>query len=137
VAVAVDAVPFVVLDEAYRIVEVSPAAQAAFGPLRGRDVFESFPDSRPLFLPYYEQARRSGEVVEYTQYYSGYVIKMRVVPAGSMLTVYWEQLYMLDVLTLEGLRASIHAVLDTLKAQEDVLHRETVRRSLRVVQGGP
>ena len=134
-AVAVDAVPFVVLDEAYKIVEVSPAA-GAVGPLRGQDVFEIFPGSRPLFLPYYEQARRSGEVVEFTQYYGGYVTNTKAVPAGNLLTVYWEPLYMLDVLTLEGLRSSLLTMLDILQAPDDALHRGAVRRSLRVVQGG-
>jgi hypothetical protein len=42
---------------------------------------------------------------------------------------------MLDVLTLDGLRDSLHDVLDTLQAREDSLHREVVRRSLRVVKG--
>jgi hypothetical protein len=137
VAVAVEAVPFVVLDEAFKIVEVSPAAEAGFGPLRGRNVFESFPGSRPLFLPYYEEALESGDVVEFAQYYDGYVMDMKVVPAGRMLTVYWERLCMLDVLTLQGLSASLFAVLETLEARENALRREVVRRSLRLVRGDP
>jgi PAS domain-containing protein len=136
VAVAVGVDAFLVLDEAYRIVEVSPAARAIFGPLQGRDVFESFPDSRPLFLPYYEQARRSGEVVEFTQYYGGYVMRLKAVPAASMLTVSWEKLHVLDVHTLEGLRDSLVTMLDILEARDDAQHREAVRRALRVVQGG-
>ncbi len=136
-AVAVEAVPFVVLDEAFKIVEVSPAAEAGFGPLRGRNVFESFPGSRPLFLPYYEEALESGDVVEFAQYYDGYVMDMKVVPAGRMLTVYWERLCMLDVLTLQGLSASLFAVLETLEARENALRREVVRRSLRLVRGDP
>ena len=135
-AVAVDAAAFVTLDEADRIVEVSPAAGAVFGPLRGQDVFESFPESRPLFLPYFEQARRTGEVVEFTQYYGGYLSDLKAVPAGKLLTVYWEQCYMLDVLTLDGLRDSLRTVLEALEAREDGM-RHGVRRSLRVVDGSP
>jgi PAS domain-containing protein len=136
VAVAVGVDAFLVLDDAYRIVEVSPAAGAVFGSLQGRDVFESFPDSRPLFLPYYEQARRSGEAVEFTQYYGGYVLNLKAVPAASMLTVSWEKLHVLDVHTLEGLRDSLVTMLDILEARDDAQHREAVRRALRVVQGG-
>jgi hypothetical protein len=136
VAVAVGANAFLVLDDAYRIVEVSPAARGIFGHLHGRDVFESFPDSRPLFLPYYEQARRSGEVVEFTQYYGGYVMKLKAVPAASTLTVSWEKLHVLDFHTLEGLRDSLVTMLDILEARDDAQHREAVRRALRVVQGG-
>ena len=136
-AVAVDAAAFVILDEAYRIVEVSPAAGAVFGPLRGQDVFESFPGSRPLFLPYYEQARLTGEVVEFTQYYGGYVANVKAVPSGSMLTVYWDRWYTIDVLTLEGLRDSLRTVIDALRGREDALRGDGVRGSLRVVQSGP
>jgi len=43
---------------------------------------------------------------------------------------------MLDVLTLDGLRATLQSVLEALGASEDALRRETVRRSLSVVGGG-
>jgi hypothetical protein len=135
VAVAVTEAPHVVLDENYRIVEVSPAAQAGFGPLLGQDVMASFPDSRPLFRPYYDHARQTGEVVEFVQYYDGYVVQLKVVPDGGRLTVFWETLCILDVLTLDGLQASLHTVLRTLAAAEEALHRDHVRRSLRIIGG--
>jgi hypothetical protein len=118
VAVAVEAIPYVVLDEQYRIVEVSWAAEAGVGPLCGQNLLDCFPGSRPLFLPYLKEAQRTGRVVKFAQYFEGS-----------------ERLCMLDVLTLDGLRASLHAVLDTLRAREDALHREVVRSSLRVVKG--
>jgi PAS domain-containing protein len=133
VAVAVEQAPHIVLDEDYRIVEVSPAAEAGFGHLRGQNVLESFPDSRPLFLPYYERARRTGAVLEFAQYYDGYVLHLTVVPSGQTLTVFWDTPYMLDVLTLDGLRASLQSMLETLRASEDATRRESVRRSLSVV----
>jgi hypothetical protein len=136
VAVAVEAIPQVVLDEQYRIVEASPAAEVGFGRLRGHNLLERFPGSRPLFLPYLKLAQRTGRVVTFAQYFNGYVGEVKIVPTESTLTVSWERLCMLDVLTLDGLRASLHAVLDTLRVREDALHREVARSSLRVVEGG-
>lgn len=127
--------PHVILDEEYRIVEVGPAAQAGFGPLLGQNVLECFPGSRPLFLPYYEEARRTREVVEFAQFYDGYIMRLRAVPEGSRLTVSWETLGMLDVLTLDGLRMSLQAALQAVTDSEEALRRESVRRSLRVVEG--
>jgi hypothetical protein len=135
VAVAVEAAPFVVLDEQLRIIEASPAAQAGVAPLCGQRVLDCFPGSRPLFLPYLKEAQRTGRVVKFAQYFNGYVADVKIVPAGRTLTVSWERLEILDVLTLDGLRASLRSVLDTLRAREDALHREVVRRSLRVVEG--
>ena len=135
VAVAVQAIPYVVLDERYRIVEVGRAAEAGLGPLCGRNILECFPGSSPLFLPYLKEAQRTGRVVRFAQYFNGYVAEVTIVPAETTLTVSWERLCMLDVLTLDGLRESLHAVLDTLQASEDSLHREVVRSSLRVVKG--
>jgi hypothetical protein len=137
VAVAVEATPQVVLDEHYRIVEVSRAAEAALGPLCGRNLLDCFPGSRPLFLPYLKEAQRTGRVVQFAQYFNGYVAEVTIVPHETTLSVSWERLCMLDVLTLDGLRASLHTVLDTLQAREDAVHRAVVRSSLRVVKGGP
>lgn len=135
-AVAVEAFPTVVLDEQYRIVGVSRAAEAGLGPLCGQNLLDCFPGSRPLFLPYMKEAQRTGRVVRFAQYFDGYVAEWKIVPAETTLTLSWERLCMLDVLTLDGLRASLHNVLDALRAKEDALHREVVRSSLRVVQGG-
>jgi PAS domain-containing protein len=135
VAVAVTEAPYVVLDEDYQIVEVGQAAQAGFGPLLGQNITDSFPDSRPLFRPYYRKAQRTGEVVEFVQYYDGYVVHLKVVPDGRKLTVSWETLCILDVLTLDGLQASLRSVLQTLADVEETLHRDQVRRTLRVVGG--
>lgn len=134
-AVAVTELPHVVLDEEYRIVEVNQAARAGLGPLLGESILESFPGARPLFLPYYEQARRTGETVEFVQYYDGYVAHLKVVPDGQQLTVYWETLCILDVLTLDGLRASLRTALKTLADAEAALQRDQIRSTLRVVGG--
>jgi hypothetical protein len=135
VAVAVEGTPYIVLDEEYRIVEISLAAEAGFAPLRGQKVFDCFAGSRPLFLPYYEEARRTRKVVMFPQYYDGYFMRMRAVPDGSRLVVSWEVLGMLDVLTLDGLQMSIETALKALTDSEDALRRESVRSTLQVVGG--
>jgi hypothetical protein len=135
VAVAVQTAPYVVLDERYRIVEVGQAAEAWLGPLCGQNLLDCLPGSRPLFLPYLKEAQRTGRVVRFAQYFNGYVAEVKIVPAETTLTVSWDRLCMLDVLTMDGLRDSLHSVLDTLQAREDALHREVVRSSLRVVEG--
>ena len=135
-AVTVVEVPSVVLDEDYRIVEVGPAAQAGFGPLLGQNVFDCFPGSRSLFRPYYEKARRTGRVVEFAQYYDGYVTHVTVIPAGPRLTVHWETLCILDVLTHDGLRSSLTEAIAALEERETKIRREQTRDSLRVVEGG-
>lgn len=134
-AVAVDGIPYLVLDEEYRIVEVGPAAQAGFAPLAGQNVLDCFPGSRPLFLPYYEEARRRRKVVEFAQFYDGYIMRVRAAPEGPRLTVSWETLGMLDVLTLDGLRMSLQAALQAVTDSEETLRRESVRSSLQVVGG--
>lgn len=135
VAVAVDENPYLVLDEDYRIVEIGPAAQAGFAPMRGQKVFDCFAGSRPLFLPYYEAARKTRKVVQFAQYYDGYIMRIRAAPEGSRLVVSWEVLGMLDVLTLDGLRMSLKMALKALTDSEEALRRESVRSALQVVGG--
>ena len=50
--------------------------------------------------------------------------------------MYWERLCVLDLLTLDGLLASLDSALETLQAREDAVRRDVVRRSLRVIEGG-
>jgi PAS fold len=136
VAVTVTQAPFVVLDEDYRIVGVGPAAAAMFGPLAGRRLWECFPGSEPLFKPYYEQAREGGEPVEFVQFYEGTVARIRAVPTGDRLELYWERLLHLDTLTLDGVRSSIAEAIGLLDEREaDILRRE-MRGILRVIEGG-
>jgi hypothetical protein len=133
VAVTVQQSPFVVLDETNVIIEVSPAARAGYGHLLGCDAFAVYPETRPLFLPHYDKARHTQRTVEFAQYYDGYVSHVTVIPAGPTLTVRWEQLCVLDVLTLDGLRASLQTALDKLATAEESIRRAELRRSLRVV----
>jgi hypothetical protein len=136
VAVAVEAAPWVLLDDEYRVVETSWPADAGVGPHCGQNLLDFFPGSRPLFLPYLKEAQRTRRIVKFAQYFEGYVAEVRIVPDGGSLTLVWEQLGTLDVMTMDGLRASLRKALDTLRAREDALRREVVRGTLRVVEGG-
>ncbi|HWQ24198.1 MAG TPA: hypothetical protein VNK94_08850 [Gaiellaceae bacterium] len=128
-AVAASHTPFLVLDERDVIVEVGPPAQAQFEHLLGCCVWESFPGSRELFRPHYERARRTGQPVEFVQFFAGHVARVRAVPAaGGRLELSWESIAVLDVLTLEGLRSSLDAALA-------ILERRCRRNSLRVLEG--
>ena len=135
-AVAVEEAPSVVLDDEYRIVEVSAAAEAALGLLRGRSILDSFPGSAPLFRPHYERARRTGERQEFVQYYDAYVVRVTVDPGPEGLTVSWTTLCALDLVTIDGLRESLAVAVSTLERADAERRRADVRRSLRVVEGG-
>ena len=127
--------PFVVLDEDYLIVEVEASAEAGFGPLLGRCVWDCFPGSEPMYRPYYERARRSGQPVELAQYYGGYLTRVRAVPREGRTTVYWQTLCMLDTRSLDSLRSSLTEAMAALDEWEAQLERERVRGSLRVIEG--
>jgi hypothetical protein len=66
----------------------------------------------------------------------GRVVQVTVEPDGTRLVVSWRTLEILDVLTLDGLRDSLHRVVRTLDEAEARLRRSEVRRSLRVLDGG-
>jgi len=135
VAVAVEQEPFLVLDDDYRIVEVGPAAEAGFGPLLGRCVWDCFPGSESMYRPYYERARRSRQPIELAQYYGGYLTRVKAVPTESKITVYWQTLCILDTRSLDRLRTSLTEAIAALDEWKAELERERVRSSLRVIEG--
>ncbi len=136
-AVAVEQAPFLVLDEEYRIVEVGPAAEATFAPLIGQIVFDCFADARGLYQPYYERARATGKIVEFAQYYDGYVMVIKAEPVeDGRLAVAWEILGMLDTMNLDALRLSLGRVLTKLEEHEKRARLERGLASLRVIDGG-
>jgi len=129
--------PFVVLDEGDRIVGVGPHAESQFGPLVGTSLWECFPGSEALFKPYYDAARRSGEPLEFVQFYDGNVARVRAVPReDGQLELHWAHLARLDTLTLSSLADTLEESLELLEAQGWDGQRETVRRALRVIEGG-
>jgi hypothetical protein len=129
--------PFVVLDAGDNIVGVGPDAESQFGPLVGASLWECFPGSEPLFRPYYDEARRTGEPVEFVQFYDGNVARVRAVPAGTdLLELYWERITRLDTLTLEGLLETLDESLAVLDDQRASVDREGLRKALRLIEGG-
>jgi len=136
VAVAVEQEPFVVLDEEYRIVEVGPAAEAGYGPLLGRCVWDCFPGSASMYRPHYERARRSGQPVELVQYYGGYLTRVKAIPEAGKTTIYWQTLCTLDTRSLDHLRSSLTEAIAALDEWEAELERERVRSCMHLVEGG-
>jgi hypothetical protein len=137
VAVTVTQAPFVVLDEGDRIVGVGPDAESQFGPLVGSIMWDCFPGSEPLFKPYYDAARRSGEPVEFVQFYDGNVARIRAVPrADGTLALYWQLLARIDTRTLGGLAHSLDEALGLLADEQVGVDRQALRNSLRVIKGG-
>jgi len=136
VAVTVEESPSVILDEHDRIVECNRAARPWFEHNLGRSVFACFPGSGPLFQPYYDRARKTGEAVEFAQYFDGRVTRVRAVPCGSRLAVSWETLALLDTTTGERLLASLDHAIERLDAALRELERARAKSSLRVVDGG-
>jgi hypothetical protein len=137
VAVTVKHAPFVTLDTADRIVGVGPHVESQFGPLVGAVVWECFPGSEPLFKPYYDRARRTGEPVDFVQFYDGNVAHLIATPHDDgRLDLAWEQLARLDTTTLKTLAASLVASLEHLDAERDSGLRHDLRKTLRVIEGG-
>jgi hypothetical protein len=130
--------PFVVLDEGDRIVGVGPHAESQFGPLVGASMWDCFPGSEPLFKPYYDSARRSGEPVEFVQFYDGNVARIRALPVGDgRLELEWEQLSRLDTLTLESLSETLDEALELLGGESEGRRHPTLgRAALHIIEGG-
>lgn len=136
VAVAVSDALVLVLDEDYRAVEMSPAFRAGCGLAPGDSALEGLPISRSVFVQFCEHARRTGEAVDLVEFGGGRVLHIRVAPRDERLHTSWQTLGILDTLTMDGLRASLRSIAETLAGTEDTLGRERVRRSLRLVGGG-
>lgn len=136
-AVTVEHAAFVTLDTGDRIVGVGPHAESQFGPLVGSVMWDCFPGAEPLFKPYYDRARRSGETVEFVQFYDGYVARIRATPrTGGGLELTWEQLARIDTTTLGDLTDSLTASLELLDEEQRGVQREERRKALRLIEGG-
>ena len=136
-AVTVEQSPFVVIDREDRIVGVGPHAESQFGPLLGSVMWECFPGAEQLFKPYYDQARRSGETVEFVQFYDGYVVRVRAAPrAGDELELSWEQLARIDMVSLDALAETLATSLQVLDDEQRDARRDQLRRTLTLIEGG-
>jgi hypothetical protein len=125
-----------VLDEDYRILEVTPSVQSVFGDFVGQNIWELFPGSHAIFSAYLEAAHRTGEPVEFVHFYRGTVVRIEAAPRDGRLHVSWEVLGTVDVSTLESMRASLGDIVSVLTEQEGVPQHEHSRRRLHVVKRG-
>lgn len=129
--------PVVVLDEHDRIVEVDAAAEGRLGPLVGAVVWDCYPGSEPLFRPYCDEARRTGEPVDFVQFYDGTVMRITALAAPpGRLELSWELLARLDATTIDSLRTSLADALELLDLETSGAQREQLRRALRLIDGG-
>ena len=109
---------------------------AIFGQLLGRNVFDCFADSTTSTART-RDARATGEVVEFAQYYDGYVMLNTAKPlSDALLAVYWEIIGMLDTMNLDALRLSLSGILAKLEEYEKRTRLEHARTSLQVIEGG-
>lgn len=128
--------PFVVLDEGDTIVGVGSAAASHFGPLVGSVMWDCFPGSEPLFKPYYDTARRTGETVEFVQFYDGHVTRVVATPGPDGLEVGWHSLIHIDTTTVTTFRETLAESLRLLEAESLGAHRDEAPRALRIIEGG-
>ena len=101
---------YYILDAEDRITRVAGATRPSLGPFVGHSIWEASPQAEHLFAPHFEEARATGEEVEFTVFYGGRLARRRVVPAGDTLTVYVTVLRKLDVRTLATLGESLRAI---------------------------
>ncbi len=134
-AVTVEGLPSVVLDEADRIVGCNSAARPWFEHNLGESVYSCFPGSERLFRPYYGRARRTGCPVEFAQYFDGRVVHLHVTPSGTGLEVTWKTLAILDPTTLERLLASLDVAIGRLDDELRALESARAEPALRLVRG--
>jgi len=107
-----------------------------FGAFLGQNVWELFPGSRAIFSSYLEDAHRTGEPVEFVQFYRGTVVRIEAASQDGRLHVSWKVLGAVDVSTLESMRTSLGDIVSLLTEQEDVSQSEHSRPPLHVVEGG-
>ena len=127
---------YIVLDEDYRILEVAQSVQSVFGDFLGQNVWELFPGSHAIFSSYLGDAHRTGEPVEFVQFYRGTVVRIEAAPQDGRLHVSWEVLGAVDVSTLESMRTSLGDIVSLLTEQEGAPQSEHSRPPLHVVEGG-
>jgi hypothetical protein len=133
VAIAVERELRVVFDEEYRVVELNDAAESLFSHLLGEPFWDHYPSARAVFLPYCEEARRTGGEVELVTFFEGSLKRVRYEPDGPNLAATWEVLATIDVSSLDALQESLRDIASAL-AQPAI--RGSSRPILSVVEGG-
>jgi hypothetical protein len=105
---------YVLLDPEDRIVRVGPALDAAMGPFVGQSLWERLPGAQPVYGPRFDEARRTGETVEFTVFYAAQLKRIRATPVGAELVVHVTRIRELDVTSLGTLAASLREMTSEL-----------------------
>lgn len=108
---------YFVLDDEDRVVAVGPRREYADNPFLGHVLWSRLPGAEPLLRPRFDEARRTGQEVEFTTFYAGRTKHIKLIPAADGLAVHVEQLTVLDVRTLATLAQSLKRVEAELDAR--------------------
>jgi hypothetical protein len=109
------------LDADDRVTYVSAEPEVGI-PFLGRVVWERLPESERLLRHRFDEARRTGEEVEFTVFYGGGAKRVRATPSGDSLTVRVESLTVLDVSSLATLAQSLTQIEAELDARASEPH---------------
>jgi hypothetical protein len=121
-----------VLDEDDRVTYVS--AQPEIGiPFLGQIVWERLPESERLLRDRFDEARRTGEEVEFTVFYGGGAKRIQAKPAHGALSVRVEPLTALDVSSLATLAESLRKIEVELAARASEPRDPPAPSSLRAL----
>lgn len=108
---------YFVLDDDDRVIAVGPKWEHADNPFLGHVVWSRLPGAEPLLRPRFDEARRTGQEVEFTTFYAGRAKHMKLIPAADGLAVHVEQLTALDVRSLVTLAESLERIEAELDAR--------------------
>jgi hypothetical protein len=108
--------PSFAVDAADRIVQTCDEhdGMAAF---LGHSLWEYLPQAGPTLKPYFDEARRSGEIVDAAIFYAGRLVDARIVPNGDRLTVHVTRRTALDLSSLRTLAESLSSIEAELAAR--------------------
>jgi hypothetical protein len=126
---------WIVVDDGYRIVEVSLAGVPELADAVGQIAWALFPNARPVFLPYLEEAWHSRDAVLFVQFYKGAAVRVEAVSEEGRLRISWRVLGVVDVSTIDALQNSLLGIVEVLD-QERPPARASLRPTLRIVEGG-
>jgi hypothetical protein len=135
VSPAAEGTRWIILDDAYRIVEVGVAGLPELADSVGRNVWDLFPNAQPLFLPYLEQAWKTRDAVRFVQFYKGAAVRVEAVSDEDRLRISWRVLGVVDVSTIDALQNSLLGITAILDRERAVIP-SGLRPRLRVVEGG-
>ena len=99
----------------------------------GNSLWECLPRAQDLFGESFDDARASGREVEFTTFYAGTAMRLRIVPAGETLTVFPERLAEVNLRTLGTLAESLRRIEQELGAREPAPPDPPARGSLRAL----